>query len=104
MIDIKMIEHLQKEIEDLTSLNASLESFLNKAKADQMLIKQIVEEMASWKSGKAQEAFLSSMEDYFETLSRKLRHFETISSDIDSAKTGIKFSIAMEQMEKGPKF
>ncbi|MCY9019984.1 hypothetical protein MOF27_21685 [Priestia megaterium] len=104
MIDQKKIDQLLKEVEDLESLGISLESFINKAQADQLLIKQIVEEMDSWKSGKAQEAFLSTMEDYFETLSRKLRHFETISSDIDSAKTGVRFSLAMEQTPKGPKW
>ncbi|KEZ48810.1 hypothetical protein [Metabacillus indicus] len=96
-------ENLLKEHRDLIELKSSFNSFLDSVKAEQSIIKNLLEEVYSWKSGEGREAFLSELEDYNYQYSMKVLHLESAYREIGQAEKEIRNRLNAE-LSKGPKF
>ncbi|SFH34624.1 hypothetical protein SAMN04487776_11045 [Priestia megaterium] len=53
MIDEKKLEKYKRELDHLDSLSTKLDSFISNLRAEQLLVKNKVEELTTWKSGNA---------------------------------------------------
>lgn len=82
----KELEELLEELEELRFMESKYRSFINQLETEQLLIKQILEKTATWKSGKGQDAFLNEMEDYFIQYAVKIQGMEQICLDINESK------------------
>jgi hypothetical protein len=102
-MDNKEIEVLLKEHDDLSELKSSYDFFIDRIRAEQLLIKKIMENVYSWKAGKGKEAFLSELEDHNYQFTMKIIHLESTYHDIGQAQKNIRSRITAE-LTKGPKF
>ncbi|MFY0760604.1 hypothetical protein AB1K32_17250 [Metabacillus dongyingensis] len=102
-MDNKEIEVLLKEHDDLIELKSSYDFFIDRIRAEQLLIKKIMENVYSWKAGEGKEAFLSELEDYNYQYTMKIIQLESTYHDIGQAKKNIRYRINAE-LSKGPKF
>lgn len=96
-------EELLKEQDELKEMNKHYIAFISKIHAEQAVIKQTLEQAATWKSGKGQESFINELEDYFNRMSVMLSNMESISLEVDVAIASVKSMINAEILS-GPKF
>ncbi|MCK2000539.1 hypothetical protein MZM54_03910 [[Brevibacterium] frigoritolerans] len=82
----KDLEGLIEELEELRFMENKYRSFINQLETEQLLIKQILEKAATWKSGKGKDAFLNEMEDYFIQYAVKIQGMEQICLEINESK------------------
>ncbi|WP_199880525.1 hypothetical protein [Bacillus massiliglaciei] len=74
----------------LDRTNTNLGDFLE---VDLAAIKEKLEYVASWKSGKGIEAFLTAMENYFAFYSQYIQAIRDIEMDISEAKKNINYAL-----------
>lgn len=94
----KKLEQLMREIAELRIMEEKYRSFISKLETEQILVKQILENAATWKTGNGQDAFLAEIEDYFSQFTQKINQLEQICLDIDEAKEKINSLITTELM------
>lgn len=97
------IEILLKEHSDLVELKSSFDFFVERIRAEQAIIKNIMENVYTWKSGQGNEAFLSELEDYNYQYTMKILQLESTYREIGRAEKNIRNRINVE-LSKGPKF
>lgn len=99
----KEIEILLKEHSDLIELKSSFDNFIDRIKAEQAIIKNIMENVYSWKSGHGNDAFLSELEDHNYQYTLRILQLESTYREIGSAEKKIRTLINAE-LSRGPKF
>ncbi|MDQ0861957.1 hypothetical protein [Bacillus sp. V2I10] len=97
------VEKLLKEHSDINELEAEYNLFIDNLKAEQSLIKQVMEEVNSWKAGNAQEAFMSELEDYHYQYTMKIVSLEEVYREIGRAEKKVR-NLINSELNKGPKF
>lgn len=98
----KEIEILLREHSDLVELKSSFDTFVDKIKAEQAIIKNIMENVYSWKSGQGKEAFISELEDYNYQYTMRILQLESTYREIERVEKNIRTHINSE-LSKGPK-
>ncbi|WP_195696980.1 hypothetical protein [Priestia megaterium] len=100
MIDEKKLEKYKRELEDLDTLSTKLDSFISNLRAEQLLVKNKVEELTTWKSGNAKDAFQQEMD----TFTKKIDALEKAEKEVKHAKTKVKHMMMLEEIPTGPKW
>jgi len=104
MMDEKNLEKYKRELDDLDRLSSKLDSLISNLRAEQLLVKNKVEELTTWKSGNAKDAFQQEMESYFDTFTKKIDNLEKAEKEVKHAKTKVKHMMMLEEMPTGPKW
>lgn len=104
MMDEKNLEKYKRELDDLDRLSSKLDSLISDLRAEQLLVKNKVEELTTWKSGNAKDAFQQEMESYFDTFTKKIDNLEKAEKEVKHAKTKVKHMMMLEDLPKGPKW
>ncbi|MFE4029121.1 WXG100 family type VII secretion target [Priestia sp. YIM B13551] len=104
MMDEKNLEKYKRELDDLDRLSSKLDSLISDLRAEQLLVKNKVEELTTWKSGNAKDAFQQEMESYFDTFTKKIDNLEKAEKEVKHAKTKVKHLMMLEEMPTGPKW
>ncbi|MRX54338.1 hypothetical protein GJU41_10165 [Bacillus idriensis] len=102
-MDNKELEVLLKEHDDLGELKSSYDFFIDRIRAEQNLIKNIMENVYYWKTGEGKKAFLSELEDYNYQYTMKIIQLESTYHDIGQAQKNIRSKINTK-LSNGPKF
>jgi prefoldin subunit 5 len=100
----KEIEQYTKELAELEKLDSSFSAFIDKLIAELLLIRQLMEQVNSWKSGMSQEAFMNNLENYFRTYTQKLNELEKTYAEIGNAKKRVRSLIHNAIIKSGPAF
>ncbi|WP_377262653.1 WXG100 family type VII secretion target [Priestia sp. YIM B13551] len=103
-MDEKNLEKYKRELDDLDRLSSKLDSLISDLRAEQLLVKNKVEELTTWKSGNAKDAFQQEMESYFDTFTKKIDNLEKAEKEVKHAKTKVKHLMMLEEMPTGPKW
>lgn len=103
-MDEKNLEKYKRELDDLDRLSSKLDSLISDLRAEQLLVKNKVEELTTWKSGNAKDAFQQEMESYFDTFTKKIDNLEKAEKEVKHAKTKVKHMMMLEDLPKGPKW
>ncbi|MEB2276820.1 WXG100 family type VII secretion target [Bacillus sp. ILBB4] len=98
------LEKYEKELNDLESLSTHLDSVIRKLRAKQLVVKSKVEDLTTWESGNAKDAFQQEMESYFNTFTKKIDDVEKIEKEVTHAKTKVRHYMMLENIPKGPKW
>lgn len=93
---MKNVDGLIKELENLYYMDKYYKEYIEKLRAEQLLIKNFIKTMETWKSGKAKEAFSESLTNYFSDFSILLLDMDSISIDIKKAIETIQSDITTE--------
>ncbi|PFK99797.1 hypothetical protein COJ01_17140 [Priestia megaterium] len=104
MMDEKNLEKYKRELDDLDRLSSKLDSLISDLRAEQLLVKNKVEELTTWKSGNAKDAFQQEMGSYFDTFTKKIDNLEKAEKEVKHAKTKVKHMMMLEDLPKGPKW
>lgn len=98
------LEKYKKELNDLESLSTYLDTAITKLRAKQLVVKSKVEDLTTWESGNAKDAFQQEMEKYFDDFTKKIDDVEKAEKEVKHAKTKVKHLMMLEDLPKGPKF